>query len=236
MNDVNRSLTLDTETTGFDPKEGHRIVEIGVLELLNGVPSGEKFHVYINPQRDMPVDAFKVHGLSSEFLSDKPLFIDVADDFLNFIGNDTLIIHNAAFDMAFLNAELKACGRQELSNKVVDTLIVARKAFPGKHASLDALCRRFNIDNSDRTLHGALIDARLLADVYMQLMGGPQNKLSFKGPSAAKLAVPTNNDRIPRVARPAQPIPAADAERHRAFTERLGLPEWTAEPASSPSP
>lgn len=236
MNDVNRSLTLDTETTGFDPKEGHRIVEIGVLELLNGVPSGEKFHVYINPQRDMPVDAFKVHGLSSEFLSDKPLFIDVADDFLNFIGNDTLIIHNAAFDMAFLNAELKACGRQELSNKVVDTLIVARKAFPGKHASLDALCRRFNIDNSDRTLHGALIDARLLADVYMQLMGGPQNKLSFKGPSAAKSAVPTNNDRIPRVARPAQTVPAGDAERHRAFTERLGLPEWTAEPGSSPSP
>lgn len=177
-----RAIVLDTETTGFKTSEGHRLVEIGCLELHNLIPTGKEFHVYINPERDMPEGAFKVHGLSIEFLSDKPLFEQVADDFLQFCGDDVLVIHNAPFDMGFLNFELQKIGRPKLKQTtvnegVIDTLTVARKRYPTGPNSLDALCRRFGIDNSNRTLHGALLDSELLAEVYMELMGGRQINL-----------------------------------------------------------
>ncbi|PCI86315.1 MAG: DNA polymerase III subunit epsilon [Hyphomicrobiales bacterium] len=177
-----RSIVLDTETTGFKTSEGHRLVEIGCLELHNLIPTGKEFHVYTNPERDMPDGAFKVHGLSIEFLSDKPLFKQVADDFLAFCGDDVLVIHNAPFDMGFLNFELQKAGKPKLKQTtanggVIDTLTVARKRYPTGPNSLDALCRRFGIDNSNRTLHGALLDSELLAEVYMELMGGRQINL-----------------------------------------------------------
>ena len=181
-----REIVFDTETTGLDPANGDRVVEIGCLELVNRLPSGEHFHVYINPQRDMPTEAEAVHGLSAAFLADKPLFADIADGVLAFIGDAPLIAHNASFDMKFINAELRACGRDDLSaHKVIDTLHMARQKFPGAPASLDALCRRFGVDNSDRTLHGALIDSELLAGVYLELSGGRQPGLVFNAASAA---------------------------------------------------
>lgn len=176
-----REIALDTETTGLDPNTGHRIVEIGCVEMVDRIKTGEVFHVYLNPQRDMPEEAYRVHGLSSEFLSDKPLFKDVAEDFLRFVKDSPLVIHNAQFDMKFINYELKQCGKAEIPmERSVDTVIMARKKFPGSPANLDALCKRFNIDLSARTLHGALLDAELLADVYLELHGGRQSKLSLK--------------------------------------------------------
>jgi DNA polymerase-3 subunit epsilon len=171
-----REIVLDTETTGFEPSEGHRIVEIGAVELLNHMPTGKTYHQYINPERDMPVDAFNVHGISEEFLADKPKFAAVGQEFLDFIGLDAkLVIHNAAFDMKFLNFELQKAGLAKIANdRAVDTLMIARRKFPGSPASLDALCRRFNIDNSSRTLHGALLDSEILAEVYLELIGGRQ--------------------------------------------------------------
>lgn len=176
-----REIVFDTETTGLDPTTGDRVVEIGCLELVNRLPSGETFHVYINPERDMPKEAEAVHGLSAAFLKDKPVFADVADSFLVFIGDAPLIAHNADFDMKFINAELRASGRGDLSaHKVIDTLSMARQKFPGAPASLDALCRRFGVDNSNRDLHGALIDSELLAGVYLELSGGRQPGLVFE--------------------------------------------------------
>jgi DNA polymerase-3 subunit epsilon len=170
---INRHVALDTETTGFDPKRGDKLVEIACLELINDRPSGETFHVYINPQRTVPESAFKVHGLSTEFLADKPLFGDVAQGFLDFVQDSPLIIHNAPFDMKFLNAELHNHDHARLSfDRVIDTLKIARQTFPGSPASLDALCRRFKIDLSARDKHGALIDTELLAEVYFELIGG----------------------------------------------------------------
>ena len=161
-----REIVLDTETTGLDPAQGHRVVEIACIELINRIPSGRHYQTYINPERDMPEEAFRVHGLSADFLSGFPLFPEVADDFLAFIEDGALVIHNAAFDLGFLNAELGLMSRPALNGfEVVDTVALARRKFPGAPASLDALCRRFGIDNSDRDLHGALLDARLLADV-----------------------------------------------------------------------
>lgn len=175
-----REIALDTETTGLNPKSGHKVVEIGCVEMLNHIATGEVFHVYINPGRDMPEEAFRVHGLSEAFLKDHPVFKKVADDFLAFIGNDPLVIHNAAFDMGFLNWELEQIGKPALDMaRTIDTVQMARKKFPGAQANLDALCRRFGIDNSDRNLHGALLDARLLADVYLELMGGRQTGLGL---------------------------------------------------------
>ncbi len=175
---TDREISLDTETTGFKPADGHRLVEIGCVELINRIPTGNIFHIYINPERNMPEGAFNVHGLSEEFLRDKPKFAEVADDFLEFIGNDRLIIHNAQFDMTFLNAELLWQKKREIpSEQAFCTLKYARKKFPGSPASLDALCRRFKIDNSARTKHGALLDAELLAEMYLELMGG--NQVSF---------------------------------------------------------
>ena len=170
-----REIVLDTETTGLDPYDGHRIVEIGAVELFNHVPSGNVYHQYINPVRKMPEQAFAVHGLSDEFLSDKPKFADIASEFLDFIGSEKLIIHNASFDMKFINYELSKIKRGEVSyDRVVDTLAIARKKFPGSPASLDSLCRRFKIDNSARVMHGALLDSQILAEVYLELIGGKQ--------------------------------------------------------------
>jgi len=179
-----REIVMDTETTGLDPFTGHRIVEIGAVELLNHIPTGNVYHQYINPQRDMPEEAFNVHGLSQEFLASKPLFADVAQDFLRFIEDGVLIIHNAPFDMKFLNAEFSWMDVEQLSmDRVIDTLALARKRYPMGPNSLDALCRRYGIDNSRRDKHGALLDSELLADVYMELIGGRQTVLGLTSDS-----------------------------------------------------
>ncbi len=173
-----REIVLDTETTGLSPEEGHRIVEIGALELVNMVATGRQLHLYINPERPVDPEAEKVHGLSGEFLSDKPVFEAVSGEFLDFIGDAPMVIHNAPFDAGFLNAELARLSLPALDpSRLVDTLVIARRKFPGAPASLDALCRRFEIDNSHRDLHGAMIDADLLAEVYIELKGGRQPNL-----------------------------------------------------------
>ena len=170
-----REIVLDTETTGLDPGTGDKIVEIGAVELWNHLPTGKTFHKYLNPERNMPEEAKAVHGLTEDFLRDKPLFSQIVDDFLRFIKDSKLIIHNASFDMKFINAELELAKKSKLSGDIaIDTLSIARKKFPGSPASLDALCRRFNIDNSARTLHGALLDSEILAEVYLELIGGRQ--------------------------------------------------------------
>ena len=224
-----REIILDTETTGLDPSRGDRIVEIGCLELVNRLPSGETFHVYINPERAMSPEAEAVHGISDAFLADKPKFADIVEGFLEFVGSDPLVIHNAAFDMKFLNAELGHVGRAPLeANPVIDTLAIARKRFPGAPASLDALCRRFGVDNSGRVHHGALLDSELLADVYLELSGGRQPGLVFQADAARATDARTTPDadllRQPQQRRPA-PLPArlSEDERiaHRAFLEDL---------------
>ena len=170
-----REIVLDTETTGLDPQDGHRIVEIGAVELHNHVPTGNVYHQYINPLITMPDQAFAIHGLSDEFLSDKPKFSEIAKEFLGFIGSAKLVIHNAAFDIKFINAELKRIDKEEITlDRATDTLAIARKKFPGSPASLDSLCRRFKIDNSARVVHGALLDSQILAEVYLELVGGKQ--------------------------------------------------------------
>ncbi|MBN9309481.1 MAG: DNA polymerase III subunit epsilon [Devosia sp.] len=176
---MTREIVLDTETTGLSPTSGDRVVEIGCVELLNHIPTGRHFHVYLNPERDVPDEAFRVHGLSTEFLRDKPLFAAEADNFLEFIADATLVIHNADFDMGFLNFELERLGRSRLSNPVIDTVMVARERHPGARVSLDALCKHYGIDNSRRVLHGALLDSEILADVYLELIGGRQVALSL---------------------------------------------------------
>lgn len=218
-----REIVLDTETTGFEPFEGDRLVEIGAVELIGHMPTGRTFHKYINPQRDMPESAFKVHGLSAEFLSDKPVFAQVAQEFLDFIGTDKLVIHNASFDMKFLNAELGWAGHDRLpDHQAIDTLDMARRKFPGSPASLDALCRRFGIDNSARTLHGALLDSEILAEVYLELIGGRQPGLVLAQRQARRPgAEPGEWKPRPR----SQPLPPrlTEAERgaHLAFVATL---------------
>ncbi|HJD61929.1 MAG TPA: DNA polymerase III subunit epsilon [Rickettsia endosymbiont of Columbicola hoogstraali] len=174
-----REIILDTETTGLDPKDGHRIVEIGAIEMVNKVLTGRHFHFYLNPERDMPFEAYRIHGISGEFLKDKPLFHTIADDFLKFIADSKLVIHNAPFDVKFLNHELSLLKRAEIKllelEHAIDTLVMARSMFPGSKYSLDALCKRFKVDNSGRQLHGALKDAALLAEVYVELTGGRQS-------------------------------------------------------------
>jgi DNA polymerase-3 subunit epsilon len=182
-----REIVLDTETTGLDPATGDRIVEIGCIELINRLPTENMFHVYINPERDMPKEAEAVHGLSAKRLAGEPKFAEIADDFLAFIGDAPLIIHNASFDMKFINAELKQMGKAILPfDRTIDTLAMARKKFPGAPASLDALCRRFGVDNTNRDLHGALIDSELLAAVYLELSGGRQPGLVFQAGAVGK--------------------------------------------------
>ena len=174
-----REIVLDTETTGLNPEKGDRIVEIGCVELENHLPTGKTYHQYINPMRSISQEVVAVHGLTEEFLSDKPIFSEIADDFLAFVGENTpLVIHNAAFDMNFLNTELKACGKAELPNPVIDSLLIARKKFPGAKVNLDELCKRFHVDASRRTVHGALLDSELLADVYLELI--TDRELNFK--------------------------------------------------------
>ncbi len=175
-------IVLDTETTGMDPVKGDRMVEIGCIELENHIPTGRTYHQYINPERDVPAEVVAVHGLTTERLKDEPTFGEIVGDFLDFIGNDSkLVIHNAEFDMKFINAELKMFGFPSIDKRrIIDTLLIARKKFPGSPANLDALCRRFKIDNSNRTLHGALLDSELLAEVYMELLGGRQRGLEME--------------------------------------------------------
>ncbi len=183
-----REIVLDTETTGLSAARGDRVVEIGCVELLHHLPTGNTYHMYLNPQRDMPEEAFNIHGLSGEFLNDKPLFGDIAQEFLEFISDSTLIIHNAPFDLGFLNWELKAVNRPAIeTDRVIDSLVLARKKFAGASSSLDALCRRFQIDNSNRVKHGALLDSELLAEVYLELIGGAQPHLTLISDDAPQL-------------------------------------------------
>lgn len=175
-----REIVLDTETTGMEPSTGDRIVEIGCVELMNHLPTGKTYHVYLNPERDIPAEATAVHGITNDFVKDKPTFGEVVGDFMDFIGEAKLVIHNAEFDMKFLNAELKIFGFPSLdSRRALDTVKMAREKFPGSPANLDALCRRFNIDNSGRTFHGALLDSQLLAEVYLEMLGGRQQGLGI---------------------------------------------------------
>lgn len=216
---MNREIVLDTETTGLSPATGDRLVEIGCVELINHIPSGKTFHVYLNPERDMPEEAYRVHGLTNEFLADKPLFSAVTDDFLAFIDDAKLIIHNAAFDIGFLNAELERAGRPALVNEVIDTVSLAREVNPGARASLDALCRHYGIDNSRRTLHGALLDSEILADVYLELIGGRQVGLALITEARVSGA-----DAVTRLAparpRP-QPLPSRLSEQELAAHGKL---------------
>jgi DNA polymerase-3 subunit epsilon len=217
-----REIVLDTETTGLDPAGGDRIIEIGAVELVNHMPTGRSFHAYINPQREVPPEAFEVHGLSTAFLADKPVFAAVAADFLAFVGDARLVIHNAAFDMTFLNAELGWAGLPALLwGRAVDTQELARRRFPGAAASLDALCRRFGVDLSARAKHGALLDSELLAEVYLELMGGrqPDFTLTVVASGAAAAAAWTPPPR-PRALPPR--VTAAEAEAHARFVAELG--------------
>lgn len=221
-----REIVLDTETTGFEPAEGHRIVEIGAVELLNHLPTGRTHHVYLDPERAMPPEAFAVHGLGDDFLRGKPKFAAAATGFLAFIGEDArLVIHNAAFDMKFLNAELSRAGLPPIDTaRAIDTVAIARRRFPGSPASLDALCRRFGVDNSAREKHGALLDSEILAEVYLELIGGRQ-------PDFGLTATPVEDARsgttdTPRLlARPAPLAPRLTPEEsaaHAAFVDTLG--------------
>ena len=234
-----RELVLDTETTGLDALNGDRLVEIGCVELVNHIPTGKTYHQYVNPERDMPSGAFAVHGLSEGFLRDYPVFADIADAFLEFISDDPLIIHNAKFDIGFINAELRLLNHPLLPmSRTVDTVAFARRRFPGAPASLDALCRRFDIDNSSRAKHGALLDAELLAEVYLELCGGRQPDLSLignedggsseDGPAAVKRL---NPQKVPRPPRPHTAL-ANELAAHDAFLTKLDDPIWLREKRS----
>lgn len=222
-----REIVLDTETTGFEPTEGHRIVEIGAVELFNHMPTGRTYHQYINPKRMMPKEAFEVHGLGDDFLRDKPLFAAIAPAFLDFIADAPLVIHNASFDMKFLNAELTAANFTPLpASRAVDTLLIARKKFPGSPASLDALCRRFSIDNSMREKHGALLDSEILAEVYLELVGGrqPDFALATAAQNTATESAATGQGWRPR-ARPTPLVGRLTPEEtaaHTAFVAKMG--------------
>lgn len=221
-----REIVLDTETTGFDPEQGDRIVEIGAVELFNHMPTGKTYHQYINPERMMPQAAFEVHGLGDEFLRDKPVFAQVGQAFLDFVGDAKLVIHNAAFDMKFLNFELKKMGLTTLPwAQAIDTLAIAKQKFPGSPASLDALCRRFGVDNSKREKHGALLDSEILAEVYLELIGGRQPDLVLAPSGARSSSSSSSADDWRPHPRPT-PLPAritaAEAEAHAAFVAKLG--------------
>lgn len=227
-----REIVLDTETTGLDPLKGDRLVEIGCVEIVNRFVTGRVFHRYVNPERAMPIDAFKVHGLSEAFLADKPLFRDVADEFLAFIGGDPLVIHNAAFDTMFLNAELARIGRPAIAmTRVIDTLMMARRRHPGQQNSLDALSNRYGVDISRRTKHGALLDAEILAEVYAELTGGRQSSLGLgdftPDASAARLDEPASS--VARNVARISHLTAEDVEAHRHFVAEMGAKAiWTA--------
>lgn len=224
-----REIVLDTETTGLEPADGHRVVEIGAVELLNHMPTGRTYHQYINPARDMPEEAFAVHGLGGEFLRDKPLFAEIGSKFLEFVGDATLVIHNASFDMKFLNAELGWCNLRTLPMaRTIDTLAIARKKYPGSPASLDALCRRFGIDNAARTLHGALLDSEILAEVYLELIGGRQPDFALSAdPRAGQERGPGGNVTAswrpePRPQPLAPRLTETERAAHEAFVATMG--------------
>ena len=234
-----REIVLDTETTGISPRDGHRVIEIGALELMHHLPTGNTLHLYINPERDIDDGAVAVHGLTSAFLSDKPLFAEIVDEFLSFIGDAPLVIHNASFDMSFINAELDKIQYPTLPmSRAIDTLVMARKKFPGAQANLDALCRRFEIDNSHRDLHGALVDADLLASVYVELLGGRQPVLSLGSENKSEpVAVAINAEQatsklqVDRDHKPVRSIrphgpSAEETAMHKAFLAKLKNPIW----------
>lgn len=225
---MKREIIFDTETTGLSPEDGDKLVEIGMVEVMDLVPTGKNFHVYINPMRDMPMEAFKVHGLSEEFLSDFPTFADpkICDAMLEFIGDSQLVAHNAEFDRKFINWELKQIGLPEIpKERCIDTIVIARKQFPGAPANLDALCRRFNVDLSDRSLHGALLDAQLLAAVYLELSGGRERAFGFysdrTGRRSGKNALAIEK-RGPRPNKLPSHITQEEAEAHEAFIAKMG--------------
>lgn len=222
-----REIVIDTETTGLDPNDGHRIVEIACIELMHHIPTGRKFHRYINPDRDMPADALAVHGITAEFLKSQPPFEAIADDLAAFIGGDRLVIHNAEFDLAFLNAELARLGRPALACAFVDTLAVARRRYPGAPNNLDALCRRYAIDLTVRDKHGADLDCGLLAKVYVELLGGRQPGLDFAAPGADGIAIALPQDRPPRPARPHAPS-LEELAAHQAMLATIKTPLWLA--------
>jgi DNA polymerase-3 subunit epsilon len=218
-----REIVLDTETTGLDPYQGHRLVEIGCVELVNRIPSGHTFHRYVNPERDVPAEAFAVHGLSAEFLRQHPCFAEVVADLLAFIGDAPIVAHNASFDLGFINAELERCRQTPIQReRLVDTLLLARRKYPGGQNRLDDLCARFAIDNSRRTKHGALLDAELLAEVYLELIEARQAQLglgAIAAPAAASAAIHVVRMRpVPLVAR----ITEGERAAHRAFVATLG--------------
>lgn len=224
---MTREIILDTETTGMNPFEGDRIVEIGCVECINHIATGKHYHVYINPERDMPAEAAAVHGLTEAFLKDKPVFAEIYADFLDFIGDAKLVIHNAEFDMRFINHHLTEMGAPAIPNtRVIDTLIMARQKFPGSPANLDALCKRFGVDNSNRTLHGALLDSELLAEVYMELLGGRQTGLSL-GQDEDTGSMPDQDNFSKRSTKPLRPprsfpVPDVELKAHLEMIENLG--------------
>lgn len=220
-----RSILFDTETTGLNPLAGDRLIEIAALELFNDLPTGVSFHRFVDPERDIPEEATRVHGIAREFLIGKPLFGEIADDFLEFIDDDKLVAHNAAFDFGFLDAELSRVGRPKLDRaRMVDTLAMAKQRFPGMPNSLDALCRRFGIDLSERATHNALLDCKLLAEVYIELTGGRQRGLSLAA-QRAEIPVASYQSQAARTPRPITPSPA-ELEAHAAFLATLKEPLW----------
>lgn len=233
-----REIVFDTETTGLSPNDGHRLVEIGCVEIINRCETGRTFHAYIHPERSMPAEAEAVHGLSEKFLSDKPRFHEVVSELIEFLGDAPLVAHNANFDMAFLNWELKNCGFEPIDmGRMVDTLAIARTRHPGAKHSLDALCTRYGVDRSQRIKHGALLDAELLTQVYVELCGGRQIGLMLAEEAAAESEAGLTLVSIsttPRIARPPRPHAASEAElaRHAAFIQKLVDPLWELSPAA----
>lgn len=219
-----REIVFDTETTGFDPTTGDKLVEIGAVELINHVPTGKTYHQYINPEREVPEEVVKVHGLTTDFLKSYPIFADVAQDWVDFIGDDGILVaHNATFDMKFINFELKRLGYAEYGwDRAVDTLEIAKNKFPGQRNNLDALCKRFNIDNSARTFHGALLDAQLLAEVYLELLGGAEPTMELGGGNSLNKSVVQDIVEIKRVYREPRlfSLEELDIQNHRAFLEK----------------
>ena len=217
-----RQIVLDTETTGLRPSEGHRVIEIAAIEIVDYLPTGNTYQQYINPQRDVPESSFKVHGLSYEFLKDKPLFENVANKLIDFVGNDPIVAHNVEFDMGFLNYELNACSKDLLKNEKIDTVLLAREKFPGQSVSLDALCKRFSIDNTQREKHSALTDAQLLVQVYIELMDARELSLDLNNSVKVKDSISAFDiEKIKNRNLPSR-LSRKERELHESFTETLG--------------
>lgn len=237
-----REIVFDTETTGLDPKSGDKLVEIGAVELINHMPTGVTYHQYINPEREVPEDAYKVHGLNLEFLKDYPTFRDIAKEWMDFVGDDGILVaHNASFDMSFINHELQGCGYPVYEwDRVIDTLEIARQKFPHSKVNLDALCKRFGVDNTSRTLHGALLDAQLLAEVYLELLGGqePSMQLGENAHRDSAVAKTVSAQSLKRQFRPARdfPLSAEDLAAHEDFmTNKIKDSVWNASLETAPA-